>query len=258
MRSLVGYVLSAYLFSWAWWVPMALAGVVVEPGQGWPSHLPGLLGPALAAVLWTWLDGGRSGLVGLWARVVRWRIGTVWWALIVVTAGLAVLPLLLGTGVDAGDVSVFSGAPAVGLAVVVPYVLLVNGFGEEVGWRGFLVERLLAIRSPLVTALLVWVVWAGWHLPLFWIVGNFRDLGAGGVAGWLVGLLAGSVLLTWLYRSAAHSVLIVAAWHTAFNFATATRAAAGVAAAAVSTLVMVAAVVVVLLPSFRRRPGASD
>jgi len=32
----------AYLFSWSYWIPLALAG-----GEG--SHIPGLLGPMLAA-----------------------------------------------------------------------------------------------------------------------------------------------------------------------------------------------------------------
>jgi hypothetical protein len=40
-------------------------------------------------------------------------------------------------------------------------------------------------------------------------------------------LLAGSVVLTTLYRSAGGSVLVVGAWHTALDLGSATRATAG-------------------------------
>lgn len=49
-RPIAAYLVLACAASWAWWLPMALTGSVARPGVGWPTHLPGLLGPALAAV----------------------------------------------------------------------------------------------------------------------------------------------------------------------------------------------------------------
>jgi hypothetical protein len=73
--------------------------------------------------------------------------------------------------------------------------------------------------------------------------------------GWSAGLLAGSVVLTALYRSAAASVPVVAAWHTAFNLGSATEGTTGLPAAVLSMLVMVAALAVVLVDrGARRRP----
>ncbi len=43
--ALVTYVALTFAFSWLWWVPMAVRGQIVHPGQGWPTHLPGLLAP---------------------------------------------------------------------------------------------------------------------------------------------------------------------------------------------------------------------
>lgn len=247
-RRVVAYIVLAYALAWIWWIPMALSGEIVEPGQGWPTHLPGLLAPAIAAVVVTAFASGRAGLRELGSRVLRWRVNWVWYLVVAVTALLAVLPWLLGTVSGADSLFRYSGAPSAGLWVVL-YVLLVNGFGEEIGWRGFLAEQLLTRWSTGVTALFVWVVWGLWHLPLFWIVGNFRDFGVGGTIGWVVGIGFGSLFLTWLYRSAAHSILIVALWHTAYNFSTATQASAGLAAAVASTLVIVASVAIAMLPS---------
>lgn len=249
-RRIIAYIVLAYGLAWLWWLPMALNGVIVGPGQGWPTHLPGLMAPAIAAILVTGFTDGRQGLRELATRVVRWRVRWFWYALIVATALLALLPVFLGTAGPAASLA-YSGAPQTGLLVVV-YVLIVNGFGEEIGWRGYLAENLLKRWSTGVTAIIVWAVWGLWHLPLFWVVGNFRDFGVGGTIGWAVGIGFGSVFLTWLYRSAEHSILIVALWHVAYNFSTATEASAGLSAAIASTLVMAASVIILVMrPTWR-------
>ena len=116
---------------------------------------------------------------------------------------------------------------------------------------------MLTEHSRAITALIVWVVWAGWHLPLFWIVASFRDFGPAGTVGWVVGIGFGSVFLTWLYQSADRSILIVALWHSVYNFTTATRATAGAAAAVASTAVIVTSVVILCLPGSWRRPATT-
>jgi uncharacterized protein len=230
---------------------MALSGDVVPPGQGWPTHLPGLMGPALAAFVVTAVRDGRAGLAELWSRVLRWRVHLIWYALILVTALMVLIPVI--TGGSLHGVDRYSGAPTVGVAVFA-YALVVNGFGEEIGWRGFLADRLLGRYNRIGTAVIVWLIWGTWHLPMFWVVGNFRDLGIGGTIGWMVGLLFGSVFLTWLYQSAARSILIVALWHTTYNFTTATDAARGTGAAVSSTVVIVATVAILFLRSSWRSP----
>ena len=245
---LAAYVGLAIAFSWAWWGWCVAEGWVTRAGQGWPTHLPGLLGPALSAVVVTALVDGRDGLRDLGARMLRWRVGWRWWSA-VLAAALLVPLAWAGIALTGGDVpdpaglASYSGAPASSVAVTLVYVLVVNGLGEETGWRGFLADRLLRRHGMLLTAVLVWVWWALWHLPLFWVVEDFRGMGWA-VLGWLVGLLAGSVLLTWLYRGSGRSILLVAAWHTVFNVATATDATAGTPAAVASTLVIVVALVI--------------
>jgi membrane protease YdiL (CAAX protease family) len=244
---LPSFVVLAYALSWAWWVPMAVRGDVVRAGVGWPTHLPGLAGPALSAVIVTALADGRRGLADLGSRLLRWRVGWGWWALVAGTAALALLgvvvPLITGDPVPAvDDFARYSGIGPLGLLGVVVVALLVNGFGEETGWRGFLVERLLGRLELRTTALLVAAVWGVWHLPLFWIDESFRAFGPLGTIGWAVGLTAGSIVLAWMYRGSGHSILLVAAWHTAFNLTSATAATGDVVAPVTSTLVIVMAV----------------
>lgn len=140
------------------------------------------------------------------------------------------------------ELGLYSGAPAADSGpmrlAMAAYVIVIGGIGEELGWRGFLADRLLRRHGRLRAATVVWVVWAAWHAPLFWIVESYRGLALPTVAGWLVGLWFGSYFLTWLYESSGRSVLIVALWHTAYNLATATEAGSGVPAAVATVLVV--------------------
>jgi membrane protease YdiL (CAAX protease family) len=245
-HAVVSYVVLAYALSWSWWIPMAIRGDVVRDGIGWPTHLPGLLGPALAAVAVTAVADGRAGLGELWSRWTRWRVGWGWWLLVFGTAALAVLgvvvPLVLAAPVpEAAAFGRYSGIAEIGLPGTAAVALVVNGFGEEAGWRGFAADRLLDRHGLRGTAVIVAAVWAGWHLPLFWIVESFRTFGVLAI-GWAIGLLAGSVVLTWIYRGSGRSVLLVAAWHTAFNLTTATEGTGTLVAPLASALVIAGAV----------------
>lgn len=232
----------AYLISWSWWVPLVVRGDLVKAGAGWPTHLPGLLGPALAAVLTTAVLDGRAGLRDLGHRAVRWRVGWLWWLVVAGTLALAALGALqaLVTGADVpalADFARYTGVGAITPVGVVATVLVVNGLGEETGWRGFAVERLLGDHDLRWTALVVGVGWAGWHLPFFLLVDTFRSFGPLAPA-WFVSLLAASVVLAHMYCVGRHSILLVAAWHTAFNFTSATEATGAVVGSVMSIAVI--------------------
>lgn len=261
-KPLAAFVLLAFALSWSWWLPMAFTGQISRARQGWPTHLPGLLGPALAAVLVTAATEGREGLRELGRRTVRWRLPGWCYLVLGGTLALVLLPVVWRWLTD-GDLvthglTTYSGAPAWPLISLVAYVLVVNGLGEEMGWRGYLTNHLLDGKSRGVTALVVWVVWAVWHLPMFWVVASFRDFGIATALGWLVSLGLGSLVLTWLYDAGGRSVLLVALWHVTFNFATGTEATAGLFAAIASSLVMVAGLLIALSRgTWRRPPGKS-
>ena len=171
--------------------------------------------------------------------MVTFGVPMIAWVAVAAAVLLALLAMLVAD--DPTESLSYSGAPELGISTVL-IVLLLNGFGEELGWRGFMVTRLRTERSLRDTSVIVWLVWGCWHLPLFWIVANFRDFGVAGTVGWVVGLFFGSVFLAWLVGAARGSVLVVALWHTAYNFATATEAGAG-GVAAVATMAVVLATV---------------
>jgi membrane protease YdiL (CAAX protease family) len=236
------YAALAYGVSWACWLPLAWVARVVVVG-GWPTHLPGLVGPAAAAVVVSLVFGGRKVALRLAGQVLRWRIG--WWWLV------AISPLLLVVGdlavrIAAGnagqalrEVGEVNGLPqwtVIGVAIL----LVVVGLGEETGWRGFLQPVLQRRMRPLLAVLVVAAIWAAWHAPLFLIVGNYRGLTPATLVGFVFGLACGAVVLGWLYNRTG-SVLAAAVWHATYNLTAATAASHGLLAAISTTAVIVAA-----------------
>ena len=100
--------------------------------------------------------------------------------------------------------------------LVFGYVLAVGGpLGEELGWRGYLLPGLFGRMSAASAALVIGIVCAAWHTPLFWIEGTVQaDLPIGWYMAMTVGL---SFIYTWVFVRSRGSVLIAVLLHTASN-----------------------------------------
>lgn len=250
------YLLATYAASWAYWLWMGTAGWVSAAG-GSQSHFPGLLGPAVGAFVATWLIGGRDGLRELWARIVLWRVPLRWYGVaalpfVFFLIGAAVQIAIGGAAPTIDDLALFSGLPELGLPLVVVIALLVNCFGEEIGWRGFATPKLLERHGFIVTSLLVAAMWAMWHVPSIPVIENYRAMGWGIVPMFVLGLGSGAFVFTWLWMRTG-SVLIAALFHLALNLGSATEAARGLAGAGATMGIMVWAVCLIVLDL--RRPG---
>jgi membrane protease YdiL (CAAX protease family) len=110
----------------------------------------------------------------------------------------------------------FSGLPLPSnvVGIVVEVALLSNvgalvTFGEEFGWRGYLLPRLMPLGQHWAI-LLSGVIWAAWHLPLNLLYGV--NGGLQGFPFWLVWTIGLGVVLGWL-RLRAQSVWPAAIMH---------------------------------------------
>lgn len=242
------FIVLAFAWSWAWAWPLATSGAVVTKGTGWPTHFPALLGPAVAAFLTAAWVSGRAGVRDLFARMGRWRFPLRWWAVTLSPLAFLAVALLvqavIGDPTAFGDFGRYTGLPTVGVLGVAVLAIVLNGFGEETGWRGFAVPTLLPRFGPLGAALVIAPVWALWHLPYFFLVQSYQSFNLFTIIGFLVGLAYGSVVLTWLYLGTGGSTLAVAIWHGLFNMATATEGATDIIASTVSALVIALGIVV--------------
>jgi membrane protease YdiL (CAAX protease family) len=239
--ALVAFFVLAFGLAWGWSFTLLAGDEIVRRGVGWPTHFPALIAPALAAVIVTAWVSGSTGLADLARRVGRWRFPLRWWA--VALSPLAFLAIALLVAALAGETPEpeefgrYSGVASLGIGGVVLFALL-NGFGEEIGWRGFALPVLQRRHGALRATMIVAAAWALWHLPFFFLLDSYRGFGPFTAVGFTIGIAAGSVVLTWVYNGTGGSVLAAAVWHAAYNLGAATEASEGMIAGVVSALVI--------------------
>lgn len=257
-KSWLAFLLVTFAWSWGWWGSLILQGALIVPGA-LPTHLPGLAGPAVGALVASAIEG-RAALSSLLGRTFRFRMSVIGWIAVltpVLFLLVAVLVALL-TGREVGFVGLdaYPGIPRLGLPAVFFIALLANGLGEEMGWRGYALPRLQALFGTWLGTLALFPIWALWHLPLFLIVVSFRSMDLTMlVFGWGLGLFAGNLVLANVSHLARGSILGAALWHVLYNFSSAT-AMGGLAPAISTTCVMIWALGIVVASVARRDPTA--
>ena len=208
---ILAFVLITYGFSWGLWALMiSIWGVI---------NWVGSFGPSFAALVIVALTQGRAGLKKLLRPILQGRFGLGWYAFILPGC---VLLLLLGLWayVLLGGASVLPGKVVLSQLPLIPVyfliVLLIGGpLGEEIGWRGYLLPHLLKQRDALYASLVVFVIWFGWHLPLFWLPGASQR--GASIAAFLLFTAAWSILFAWVYLGTARSLLSALLLHTSIN-----------------------------------------
>ncbi len=195
----------AFALSWYPWIIALMRGRTSGPNP---------LGPFIAGIIIAASVSGRSGLHEFLSRLIRWRVAVRWYvvgfATPVLTCFLAAA--IIGCFARVGQVSGFSIEKLRELPERFLFILLFVGLGEEPGWRGFALPQLQTKYSPLMASLILASVWAVWHLPLF---GNEFPLPI--VPAFVLSLLGGTFMLTWVFNGTKGSVLLPMLFHATLN-----------------------------------------
>ena len=139
------FVVLAFVVSWTAWGPL------LADRQGWVTwpastylHLLGALGPLVAAVVVTALGRGWDGLGVLWRQATAWRGRGRWLALATLgplalfLVAVVVARLVEGQWPALDRFGASTEYPALPIVAYWLANLVFYGFGEEVGWRGYL------------------------------------------------------------------------------------------------------------------------
>jgi uncharacterized protein len=214
-------------FAGAWLVELPV--VLSRTGTGLlPYTLPPLAvvlaiagatftGPTLAAFVMVRVTEGREGPKRLLRRYVQWRVKLRWYlfVLLVIPAG-EVLGAIVLPGVVASYQPVTLGL-VLGYPLAFVTTLVLGGpLGEEPGWRGFALPRLQVTCGPLGGGVVLGVLWALWHLPLFWS-GVWTPPSVANIVMFVVMITLLTVVMTWVFNNAQGSLLITMLMHASFN-----------------------------------------
>jgi uncharacterized protein len=229
-REVILFCALAYGVSWVWWAPMVLPhlGAVLLGGR-LPdlAHNPavarlglGMFGPLLAALVMR-LAVSREGIKGTLGVWRSWRNYLV--AFSAPALFIAVLILIdhlsgLGRFVWSRPIPIWIAYPA----VVFLNSLLGNPltFGEEYGWRGYLLPRLFP-PGEIKATLLLGQIWGGWHVPAILMGLNYpkQPLWAAALLVFALNILLLAFPFTWLYIASRGSPFVTAVFHASLNAA---------------------------------------
>jgi membrane protease YdiL (CAAX protease family) len=181
-----------------------------------PFIVSAVYSPSIAALIVASL-AGRKSVGNLVSRLFRWRMAWYWYVgpvVFIATVGLGaqiVSALVFGTAWPLFAPAQLPSLAAAGLAA---FAFDPGPLGEELGWRGFALPRMVERWNGLVAALVLGTIWGVWHLPAFFIPGMPQSE----IPIWtfMIAIVAASVVITWVVNKTG-SVLPAILIHWADN-----------------------------------------
>ncbi len=216
---LLSYFFLAYAFSWIVFIPYVLEEWGYLRGNYTFFYILHVFGPAIAAVVMTFVIAGKAGLQTLRHSLRLWRAPWQWYMFILL--GIPAL-VMLGIIVQPGALEGFKGFTTnliTGYPLSLVAVFFGVGLGEEPGWRGFALPRMQKQFGPLLGTLLLGLLWSCWHLP------DFLTASKGGGEGtnlvtfltnfpiFTLAVVSLAVIMTWLYNHTQGSLFIAILAH---------------------------------------------
>ena len=243
--SLAIYLLLANGITWLCWLPGLIIGLregyimpnfdtyhlLFETGFKNSQHLYlsiafffGVYSPLIGGLVATWIDGGREGLTEWWGRIACWRLDRNWYlTALLITFLLAAIPVTIFGLIGGFAPSNLPFAYILGLLFV---QLLKSGFGEEPGWRGFLLPRLKVRFEGEKYIWVLGLIWSIWHWPIVIIrtMSMLQDVTLPqmvitilmSLAGNVMSLIGLTYIYTWLYNKT-QSVFLSIVFHALSN-----------------------------------------
>lgn len=211
-RPVVAFTLIGFALSWSVWIGGSIlfeGGLESGLSQIWT--IPAVWGLVVAAAVVVSASGES---LRKWAtKAVKWRVAPRWYliALFVPIGIKGVTATLLGVL----GVATWVSPPAFGnLVFEFLLVMFLAGGLEEFGWRGFAVPRLQREHTAFASSVVVGVIWATWHVPVFLLRASGSYIPFVFTA---VRIVAFAVFLSWIYNGSKESVLVCMIAHTSYN-----------------------------------------
>jgi membrane protease YdiL (CAAX protease family) len=152
--------------------------------------------PTLVALFLIYKYDGSEGIRLICRSLINFRIRIEWlFFIFLVLPGVLIASYVI-LRISGGNLPRMGIDPRF-IPIAFLYVLIFLGpLGEEIGWRGFALKRILRNTPPIQAAIFVGTIWSIWHLPLFLINGTTQNALA------KFGLLPG---FFWIYALYGHA-----------------------------------------------------
>lgn len=212
------YFFLAYFFTWIFHLSIPLLGIEFSVSFSNPAvylYLIGLLGPLLSSVFVETKVNGKAGLKKLLKSGTKWKFSLKWYAFAILSVPIL---MFINIALNTGEFPVKKEYLNFSLIPLVAQIWIV--VGEEYGWRGFALPRLQKRWGTIGASILLGLLWACWHLPLFFIIGSpqYTSVFLEDFFNYLLILIFWSLIMTMLFNRSKGSVLICFIFHAFVNF----------------------------------------
>ena len=171
--------------------------------------------PSLVALVMTAMSQGRKGIYELFVKQTIRKAAIRWFVLSLL--GIPLLASLAMISSSGFDFSSFHLRTTQLLPQMI--VIFLIAVGEEYGWRGFLLPRLLRKFSVLNSSIILGLIWGVWHFPAY-LIGTGVPQQMNFVV-FLLWVVLGTLFMSWIYyysRSVLTSILFHISANAAFNY----------------------------------------
>jgi membrane protease YdiL (CAAX protease family) len=219
-RPLVTFFSLTYAATWICWTAAGAISGGSAPAAPAPVALAGMLlllgtfAPGLIALALTERAEGRAATRALLRRVFRWDVGARWYLFAVGYFPSIKLSVALVHRAATGQWPRFGEEPWYLMMAAIVFSTWVQA-GEEIGWRGYALPRLSDRFGLAPASIILGVIWASWHVPLFFVPESSTFGQSFPV--YLLQVTALSVAAAWLYWRTGGSLLLVMLLHAAVN-----------------------------------------
>jgi uncharacterized protein len=211
--SLLAFFLLTFAVAWACFIPVATSISHRTPLGGF-LVLFGTFAPSMVAFTLTARAGGAAGVRAFLGGLFRSRVAMRWFVFAATYMAAIKLAAAVIHRFAAGAWPRFGDTPW----ILLPFAILISTpvqAGEEIGWRGYALPRLAARLGLGPASLGLGVIWAVWHLPLFFVRG--ADTYGQSFPLYASQVIALSVAFAWLFARAGGNLLLPMLLHAAVN-----------------------------------------
>ena len=174
----------------------------------------GAISPGLVAVSLTAITKGGEGVKLLINKISFKDTGITWYifaiSFIAFIKGLAALIFFLLYG----SWPQFGTTPWYVMLFAIAVSMWVQA-GEEIGWRGYALPLMSKKFGLAMASILLGIIWATWHLPLFYITA--ADTFNQSFPVYLLQVTGLSVIMAWLFWKVDGNLLPLMVFHAAIN-----------------------------------------
>lgn len=216
-RPLRIYLRLAFGITWGFGGLALLAGAYrpeAAPPVSRALHYVAAFGPSLAGFIMAGRVEGRAGPLRLLARTVPTWSGFPWYVAVII--GFPAVNLVAAWFLTPEFIPRLPSWDRLLYFLPLTLVTDTGPLGEEFGWRGFALPRLLHRWQLLPASLILGAIWWAWHLPTFFI--STLSQHQLSIPVFLVNSLALSVIMTWLYLRTGGDLLLMILVHAAANY----------------------------------------